>query len=374
MTEESRFSPWISSSIGRDVPDNTGGMAQTDRPGSPHFHDSEGVPHAEAMPGVCSCCRLVDDDAFGAAYDSVPAERRAWLKTSIAQLHTLYGMNNRGKTRCVTQWRQAFATEQTHTPVDWVLLVLPAQYAAAPRMLAALMPAFLAGVDDVLVVRLCEERFVPVESMNESAAAVNAHTGADADSWGTHAGIAAGGCTPVCTNICTNICIDAWQPEILAALELAGQELVADMTRARICTMLDSLATGKHGTGRCLFLGNALQTVGMSAELASSSPLRVWSEPTCTTLAVEDAAALDTAVLAWAHPDWEQVALSTLTNFSGERRVYAAVVADPVSSRHVTEQANIPLVLGAGQEGCWIWPELSPAFFRHQRLHVFGDA
>lgn len=95
---------------------------------------------------------VVDDERFGAAYDAVPDNRRAWLKTTIARLHVLYGTPQVMWGRQENHWRQGHISVSETRPVDWTVVVVDSAYASGVRLLAAAMMPLLSGVEDILVV------------------------------------------------------------------------------------------------------------------------------------------------------------------------------------------------------------------------------
>lgn len=252
---------------------------------------------------------MVSDEEFGIAYDAVPDDRRAWCKTTIANLHAMHGTPSIQWGRNEREWRQGFVSVQERRPADWALIFVDSTYVSAPRLLAAVMIPLLAGVPHVAVIRTGE----PVP----------------------------------------------WPPALLAALELAGIESVfaMDVTKA------EAFATEmiSHGEGRVLLLGS------VTCELSTN--ILCWCEPVCESLII-GTEGIDDAVVAWAHPDCE------IRVCSGEQLDREAVAASAVYC--ATDQIddvpdNIAIMLSSGQEGCWIWPDLTCDLFFSQRVALLSD-
>lgn len=77
----------------------------------------------------------------------------------------------------------------------------------------------------------------------------------------------------------------------------------------------------------------------------------------------------DRDLLAWAHPDLNivDVAADELGSLSS----YAAVCCEVDVVDTVTD--TVPVSLGAGQEGCWVWPDLLPQWFMHRRFSLLSE-
>lgn len=98
----------------------------------------------------------VSDELFAAAYEQLPGAQRAWLKTCLARQHAVWG-DPRESRICNESFRQGFEVCLREEPVDWVLILLDENFSAAPRFLAALAPALLAGVKAVYVLRATQD-------------------------------------------------------------------------------------------------------------------------------------------------------------------------------------------------------------------------
>ncbi|MCG8531878.1 MAG: hypothetical protein MI749_14610 [Desulfovibrionales bacterium] len=259
---------------------------------------------------------LIDDETFGIAYDAVPDNKRAWLKTTIARLHVLYGTPQVTWGRQENHWRQGHVSITETRPVDFALVLVDSRYASGVRLLAAAMMPLLGGVEDILV----------------------AFTG-DA---------------PVA-------------PECLAALELAGIEAAVQCSVEKGTELL-TVCNNSSVTGRVITLGTGARTLARQS-CASSNFVQVWDEPSFSAIGVHKNGAFDTALLAWAHPDWDVVEV-TEDDFA-EDRSFAAVCCESDIVDAVPDY--IPVSLGAGQEGCWIWPDLTPQWFMHRRFSLLSE-
>lgn len=259
---------------------------------------------------------VVDDERFGAAYDAVPDNRRAWLKTTIARLHVLHGTPQVMWGRQENHWRQGHISIAESRPVDWTAVVVDSAYASGVRLLAAAMMPLLSGVEDILVVFSGD---VPVA------------------------------------------------PECLAALELAGIEMAVQLDAEKTALFMAELSAS--GTsGRVLALGEtARQAVHCVGVLGNG--LSAWFEPQHTSLGVLAGASFDRDLLAWAHPDFTIVDVSVDDLASPSSFAAICCEADVVDSVADT----VPVSLGAGQEGCWVWPELLPQWFTHRRFSLLSE-
>ncbi len=153
--------------------------------------------------------RLILDQAFAADYEAASAAVRGGMKTAIARGHALFPSDAARLDRRTRLWEQGFGSSESTRPADWALFCLDERFASVPRLLAAVLPALLAGVPEVVVLRVLPQ----------------------------------GGASD-------------WPIGLLAALELAGQELAASATPADLHIWLEAL--GARGRGRCVFFGKTL--------------------------------------------------------------------------------------------------------------------
>ncbi|WP_290918600.1 hypothetical protein [Halodesulfovibrio sp.] len=259
---------------------------------------------------------VVDDEQFGTAYDTVPDNRRAWLKTTIARLHVLYGTPQVMWGRQENHWRQGHVSIAETRPVDWTTIVVDSEYASGVRLLAAAMMPLLSGVENILVVFT--------------------------------------GDTPIA-------------PEALAALELAGVELAVHVDVEKASAVLSELAE-TQGAGRVLALGTTAREVTNSID-SGVCGLSSWLEPVFSSIGIIEGTALDRDLLSWAHPDMNIVDVTEDELFSLSAVAAVCCEADVVDNVPDT----VPVSLGAGQEGCWIWPELQPQWFMHRRFSLLFE-
>jgi len=251
--------------------------------------------------------RIVADDAFAQAYAAVSDRQRAWLKTTIARHQALYGFPECDAGSARFSLRQGGAVSVHSRPADWCIAVLGKNYASGPRLLAATLPALLSGVRAVCVVRI----------------------GAD----------------------------DSWPAAVLTACELAGIELVADMTPDAAVSLIQEVHA--RGRGRVMLLGNHEQ-VGSVGQICAAADIAAWREPHISCLAADSAA--DKDVLRWAHPGVDVV---EATSASAARALVAAAQKTDICRHAIVH-------LGTGQEGLFYWPQLSRAFFTEQSVSFTG--
>lgn len=241
----------------------------------------------------------VADEAFASAYDSLLPEQRAMLKLAIARAATLWP-HDPALGEYTMSARKDGPIHQYRAPAEWAFVCWNAEYASAPGILAALMPAILAGVPSIYACGL----------------------GGDI------------------------------APAVLTALELAGQERVAVMPPERGAALLEYLAS-QNQRGRCVFLGDVPAAMHETARLAR---IPAVSLPARVRIALDASLSHDevSETVRFLYPD------TAIIPAEKESR-YDAIVTLP--ERVGQWMNNAPLVLAPGQESCWVWPELSPVFF-----------
>ncbi|MGE4422669.1 MAG: hypothetical protein AB7D39_10260 [Pseudodesulfovibrio sp.] len=272
---------------------------------------------------------LVDDALFAAAYEESTDGERALMKTCIARLYDWYGPRKDTAREVAERWRGGFASVRRSAPVDFALVLFDGTFASPARLLAALVPAMACGVQNVLAVRMD------------------------------------GG--------------EDWAHPLLTAMELAGQELVADLTGEGVSSLLRNLSDAGASVAVIDFAGRPGLCEGRS-RVAVHSPAFDRS----AVLFLDDGETFDLDALAFIHPDTAFTAFGAdvplpdgfvrgdggFSAFLDAVRDVAFVPADRANDT----LGRARLVLAPGQEGCWVWPELHPEFFLfHCTAWTIGD-
>lgn len=265
---------------------------------------------------------LVDDTLFAHAYEAVPDRFRALMKTCIARLYDWYGPRKDCVGRVSVGWRGGFDSIYSYRPVDYTVVLIDAACASPVRLLAGVVPALACGVSNVLVVRVGDGE---------------------------------------------------WRPSLLTALELAGQELTVDMTPDQVCQFFEDICSS---TSNGLVVDLTDEGSGVDVHSIASERIGVYAPFFDRTgaLWMDDGNSFDLDLLAFAQPDiffsvhGVECAFPT-DNFShgGEdfqtlltRTAGVAYVPGP----HVDAALeHFRIVLGPGNEGCWVWPDLRPDHF-----------
>jgi len=103
------------------------------------------------LPGWLNECRP-DDALYADAYEGTPAELRALLKTAIAFAFHRWPASNGETLQELRSSRSGFHHMEKRAPAAWALAVLGADYASPARLLAALVPAIIAGAGRIIIV------------------------------------------------------------------------------------------------------------------------------------------------------------------------------------------------------------------------------
>ena len=251
---------------------------------------------------------LVADDVFAQAYDACSPEQRAVFKTAIARTAAVCGVGDARVFQSQSRMRQGFSCHSLSHPAPWVVLVWDGAYASPARVLAALVPAMLAGVPNILACRVVRDG------------------------------------TP-------------FPQSILAALELAGQERVMECRPEDVQTLV-AACCGTDARGRLILLGrdDVFGDVSSLAAEMGTLTLRYGAAVRIGLALPSSAEPLSEASLRFAHPD---AAFEPFTENATGR--FSAVFCAPAA---VQENLNAaPLVLSPGEEGYWAWNGLSLGFF-----------
>ena len=162
----------------------------------------------------------LDDSVLAQAYESVGAGARSRFKLCIARLHAFWGERPL-KEASSRSYPQGFTSVRETHPVSYAFICCPAGYAYPERLLAACLPALLAGVRYILPCIITS-----AEAVLHSGSQTPAHRGG--------AGVEG----------------------LLAALELAGLEQTVHASEQHVLEGLKLFNT-VFGVGRLVVLGDA---------------------------------------------------------------------------------------------------------------------
>jgi hypothetical protein len=276
-----------------------------------------------------------DDALFARAYNDIADRDRAWIKSGIARLYDWYGPRKDVGGEISRRWRAGFDTRLVYDAVDFSVILFDGSLLSPSRLLAALIPAIAGGVENVLAVRVSNG--------------------------------------------------SPWRKAILTGLELAGQELVADMTELQARKLFNELRE-TNLPGAVTVLGPRAAVIKTN-ELQAASRISFW-RPRYTRAAaiwMDDETTFDLEALAFIHPD---IVFSVFgvepslpaDNFSYEGDGFESFldaimdVAYVPAERVPLAQKKAKIVLGPGQEGGWVWPDLHPEHFQfHSIAWTTGD-
>ena len=272
----------------------------------------------------------LDDETFAAAYEAVPADRRALLKTAIARQYAWRAPAPCSENRCARVWTQGFESLEVVAPADVCLLLFDASCASPALFLAALLPALNAGIGTVLAVHARGPQDAPASEA------------------------------------------------VLAAFELAGQEAVLELPPDKVRDLIG--ASTENGES-CVVLAFG-DTAGLVPQgFADGFARRVWTAPPRPDMAVflagEDQDP-DLEALAFAHPCGRFLLAGASSPLPDERFTLLGPEFDDlvpaggsvcfVSGQHAeTALESFPLVFGPGHEACWLFPDLHSEFFQVRR-------
>ncbi len=93
----------------------------------------------------------VGDDVFAKAWEDISPHDRSLLKTAIAFQFHLWNTRDYCETREKHSRREGFATKLHSMPAPWVVIILAPGFSSPARLLAALVPAMLAGTSPIII-------------------------------------------------------------------------------------------------------------------------------------------------------------------------------------------------------------------------------
>lgn len=279
---------------------------------------------------------ICDDQRFASAYAAASDRQRSLLKAHIAALWRMFPPTRVQRELRESSWDEGGQGMRLGWPRPWAILCVDGSANSPSLVLAALMPALTAGVPEILV-----------------------------------AGIGSGALTD----------------PVLAALELAGQELVVELEpeQAR------ELVQGMEGATQGLVMGLGAEVQSALAGLRQPT----WTPNPRTTddvrrarfslgvflekrgqfskqLAGDMEYLLPGVEVCWWSPSGrlgpEQAERQAGDFDAFGRNCFDTVLVPDYLSRRALE--SFPAVLGLGRAGNWIWPDLTRDLFtmRHAAM------
>lgn len=91
----------------------------------------------------------IEDTRMAEAYESLGDKGRAILKKCVARHYDVWGERPQREVES-RMFRQGFGVELTQIPAPWALIVCDADYPSPAALVAAIMPALLAGVSQLI--------------------------------------------------------------------------------------------------------------------------------------------------------------------------------------------------------------------------------
>ena len=267
------------------------------------------------------------DHCLAEGYEQAGPELRGRLKKSMAAHHELLEQRLPPRFRRAEISYGASLCACESTPAPWCLIMHDAAYPAAPRALAAALPAQLAGTPLIWSVAL--------------------HEGA-------------GQAVP--------------PPAVLAAWELTGVENVAGVDLKTFLPQLREFAAAlnrdaEQGPGRVLILGNPAwsREIGAIFNNERAALLRLEGPPPRILLTGDQDAAYHPIICAL-HPDAD-----IQTAQDADNTPYAAVFSSEAINAASAGKIRAALRLDYEHCGCWVWPELDAAFFLNHKFSLFNQ-
>ncbi len=252
-----------------------------------------------------------DDALYADAYEGTPAHLRALLKTAIAFAFHRWKPDQGERSVTVESPRAGFARTERSRPASWVLAVAAEGFASPARLLAALVPAVIAGVDRIIVV------------------------------------------SPA-----------TFAPAVATALELSGIEDSFVLDDDCAADLYEDLRAASPDGRVVVFPGGGPLTPGQKDLLhrAAADGLRVFRDapaPRILALGAEEGPLPEETRerLLWLHPDAELIDAP------------APELRAVFTQSDVPSGCAAPFVAGPGMEACWPGP--SPEFFRTRTLSAF---
>jgi hypothetical protein len=265
----------------------------------------------------------VDDELFAEAYAVLDAGRRSVLKKWIAQFYLFWGRDRGCEHSERVRWDQGFTTTTFTRPLDWSLVLLAEDFASPSQLVSVLMPMMFSGTRHVCVAR-------------ETSGAIS------------------------------------FPAPLLAAMELAGQEVVLTGQGDRLATMLEHLPETFGPLGKVCCLGRSAAASGLQAGMPE---IDFWSAGSaqCAGIWIDQDVAWDFETIAWTLAGTKLYAGGSIPgnlsdHFTPLEEPFESFVGRDFGAfflPHTRHLSPLPAVstFGPGQEGGWLWPGITPQTF-----------
>lgn len=271
----------------------------------------------------------IDDVRMADAYERTGAQIRGLLKKNIAIHHELAEQRLPPRLKRTELSYGSTVCAKTSTPAPWCLIVHDISYSAAPRALAAAVPAQLSGVPLIWSVALYDKT-------------ANAEPDVSA----------------------------LLHPHLLAAWELAGIENVAVVEKKTFLSRLQGVipsyeADAGEGPGRALLLGApdfyADLRLSLNDERLALTREEGASPRILLTGTITEA---NQSILSALHPDARFESLSGGGKAIGAlANKYYSAIFFAAEENERADMRPAPLCLDYEHSGCWLWPGCDAAFF-----------
>jgi len=175
----------------------------------------------------------------------------------------------------------------------------------------------------------------------------------------------------------SGVVVRSWPDSLLAGLELAGQEVAPVLSPGEARQLAAELfSRSVRGAVAVVSDAPAGESVGSLAWELFAQGARLWRSPAGGGIRLWNDSGLDWDVdaLTFAHPDaaisvWGRPLKDRPASWTFAEGDFAAFVSGRPMALFAPDAlleqclAGAPLALGPGHEGCWLWPDLEPAFF-----------
>jgi hypothetical protein len=276
----------------------------------------------------------VPENQFAHAYEFHSPEQRAWLKKNISQLYTWYAKYAYTYQQSNYLFQSGLKSAIAQKRLDWALFVLEDSFLSPAQLLAAVMPAVMSQVPEIMVARLSS--------------------------------------------------VNGWTDSQLLALELAGVENVFVFDLSQLNEFSADLRSWSSNGGLFLLEGPE-NNLFFKAGATTDSGLVKWCgrDEYRAGLWWDNNYNWDCHSLAWAQPnlsvavwgaqDFQVQLPQKWTKRTGSwdeflNSGYDILYVSSFEQAQTALQTFANLCLGPGQEVCWLWPDLGLSNFLSQSI------
>lgn len=276
----------------------------------------------------------IDDDVLSAAYEGLDMQAKGWIKKTIA---TLYGFYNKAcpvQQQIVASKMESLSVTLSLAPQTGCVVLYDESYSAFTRALAAVCPAFYAGVENIYAIGVQGYAHNDLKFHFNSSELLN--------------NLGQNDFPQIASNF-----------NLLAAWELAGVEDIFSVPEVELVNLLSkSFARNKRQSFCVLVLGQPEWSLAI-VELCRQFGFKFWQEPVLQAGVIVNSK--DNNLVRMVKALHSDLTVKSVKSLKSDK--FPVLISNNCETVSWESKSSFSLCLDEAQAGCWVWPELGLDFF-----------